>query len=377
LPAVTLFGVATGGLHPVIGLRLAGLGQGEIVVGAVAAAFYSGAFAGALGCRYLVGVLGYRRSFAVAAGVACLATAALALADLWWVWLVLRLLAGGALGAYYVIVESCIIHATRPTERSINLAAYETVRLAAIASGPLVLSLAAIVSDFLGAALAMLVAGLSLAFVREEPSMGPDADPARASLSGVISRAPAALAACLAAGTYAGSFYGLGALFASNLGWPNASVPAFMTAVLLAPVVTQVPVGSLADRFGRRFLILATTGMAVVVGALLSFGFGGPFTMVALAALFGGACYPLYSLGVGLMGESVEAREVVAADGLANVAYNIGAIGGPLAAAATMALVGPPGLYVFLSGTVLLVPALLLLTSRAACLRPGCCAASA
>jgi MFS family permease len=331
LPTVALFGVATGGLHPLVSLGLARLGQGEIIVGLVTAAFYLGAFSGAIGCRYLVELLGYRRSFAVVATVGSISTAALSLTDLWWVWMLLRLLAGCALGVYYVTVESWIIRATRPSERNINLAAYETVRLTAVALGPLILSLASIISGFMGAALAMVAAGLPLVLIRKDPALGRDMEQAPAPLLGVVWRVPAAVAACLIAGVYAGSFYGLGSLFASGLGWTDAGVPIFMTAVLLAPVLTQVPLGTLADRFGRRFLILVATGVAAISGAALSLGIGADhLTTIALTMLCGGACYPLYALGVGLMSESLEPREILAGNGLTNVAYNIGAISGPL-----------------------------------------------
>lgn len=374
LPTVALFGIATGGLHPLVSLGLTKLGQGEIIVGVVTAAFYVGAFSGAVGCRNLVHLLGYRRSFFAIATVASVSTAALSLTDVWWVWMILRLLAGCALGAYYVAVESWIVRSTGPSQRNMNLATYETVRLIAVASGPLILSLAAIVSGYIGAALAMGVGALPLLLIRNEPTLSLARESTPTPLVGISLRVPAALAACLVAGVYAGSFYGLGALFVSGLGWTDAGVAIFMTTVLLAPVLTQVPLGTLADRLGRRFLILLISAVAVLIGTVLSLNVSTDHIIItALAMLFGGACYPLYALGFGLLSESLTPDELLTGNGLTNIAYNIGAITGPIAAGSMMVLFGPLGLYVFLSFIVLLVPLILLATSEIACLRPGCC----
>src|SRR5258708_29423696 len=90
LPTVALFGVATGGLHPLVSLGLARLGQGEIIVGLFTAAFYLGAFSGAIGCRFLVEFLWYRRSFSVLATLGPPSTAPPFPAPLLWGWIVLR-----------------------------------------------------------------------------------------------------------------------------------------------------------------------------------------------------------------------------------------------------------------------------------------------
>jgi hypothetical protein len=120
-------------------------------------------------------------------------------------------------------------------------------------------------------------------------------------------------------------------------------------------------------RLGQGEIIVGLVTAAFYLGAFsgaISLGIGADhLTTIALTMLCGGACYPLYALGVGLMSESLEPREILAGNGLTNVAYNIGAISGPIAAAATMTLLGPQGLYVFLSGTVLIVPLLLVVTS--------------
>lgn len=245
--------------------------------------------------------------------------------------------------------------------------------MAAVASGPIILSLAALVSGFVVAALAMAAAALPVLWIRGPESIMPTTQGPKL-LLGLVRRAPTALASCLVSGMYAGSFMGLGALFALGMGARGASLAAFMSAVLLAPALTQLPLGALADRLGQRFLVLLASGAATIIGTALTIGAGShPTSMIVLAMAFGGVCYPLYALGIGLMSESLDPTEILAGSGLANVAYNIGAICGPLGAALAMTLFGPVGLYCFLAGVVLLIPCLLVATVDRACLRPGCC----
>ena len=192
--------------------------------------------------------------------------------------------------------------------------------------------------------------------------------------AGAIWRTPAAPAACLIAGVYAGSFNGLGAVFATRIGWDRATASLFMGAVFLAPVLAQLPLGAAADRLGRRWLMLWVTGGAATIGFVLAtIGSTSLSVIVGSAMLFGGLCYPLYALGVGLLTESLPPGGILAAASLANIAYDLGAMSGPLVAGTAMATLGPQGLYLFLACAVLAVPAVLWATEQRECLRPKCC----
>ena len=159
-PTVVFFSIAIGGVHPLVSLRLLELGGDERTVGLVTGASYLGALLGAFTCRYAVSRLGPRGTLLAASLIGALSTAALMGADSWRAWVVLRLVAGYGLGAYYVVVEGWLVRLTARSVRGVGLAAYETVRLVALAAGPVVLSIIPIGSALVVAAATMLAAAL-------------------------------------------------------------------------------------------------------------------------------------------------------------------------------------------------------------------------
>ena len=106
--AVPFFGIATGGLYPIIALRLSSQGHSELTIGFVATAWFVGAFLGSASYAIVVNKLGYRRAFLITALVAAVGTWAMSVTDVTLHWILLRLVAGYALGGHYVVVDSWI-----------------------------------------------------------------------------------------------------------------------------------------------------------------------------------------------------------------------------------------------------------------------------
>jgi MFS family permease len=141
-------------------------------------------------------------------------------------------------------------------------------------------------------------------------------------------------------------------------------VALFMSASLVGGALAQVPIGRLSDRVDRRKVIAAVCAFASFAGCLLALlgdaRQGGllvsadvaladlsPLALVAVAALFGAAIYPQYSLCVAHTNDFVGREEFVEASSGLLLTWAIGASIGPILGAFAMDGLGVGGLFLY------------------------------
>ena len=124
--------------------------------------------------------------------------------------------------------------------------------------------------------------------------------------------------------------------------------------------------GNLQGYFLIITVVTILASIAALVGALL----GEYSTPILLAAIFvfGGLCFPLYSLCIAHSNDHLEPDQMVAASGTLILVAGIGASTGPALAAALMSVLGPSGFFWCLCGVhgAIGVFALYRMTRRAA-----------
>ena len=119
-------------------------------------------------------------------------------------------------------------------------------------------------------------------------------------------------------------------VYATERGLTIAQVSYFITAIYLGGLLFQYPIGLLSDRFDRRFLIIAVTGIGAVI-SLLALTIGNSFyTLLLIAALIGGTTNPLYSLLLAYANDYLETDKMPAASGGLLFINGCGAMSGPV-----------------------------------------------
>ncbi len=94
-------------------------------------------------------------------------------------------------------------------------------------------------------------------------------------------------------------------------------------------VVLQVPIGLLADRFGRRRLLGACALLSALGPLLLQPFFTTPMLLWPLLFLWGGTLYAFYSQGVALLGAQFATAELATANTAFVMVYCLGGVIGP------------------------------------------------
>ncbi len=144
------------------------------------------------------------------------------------------------------------------------------------------------------------------------------------------------------------SFYGLGAIYADGLGFSRAEIALFVSVILLAPALSQLPIGTLADLYGRARIGSLISLLAAMGALMLALAVSSSFwEATLLAAIVIGLGQPLYALGHGRLVDG--GHQLIAATTAGLMGYNMGTLLGPTGAAAAMDFLGPVGLYWWVS----------------------------
>jgi len=109
----------------------------------------------------------------------------------------------------------------------------------------------------------------------------------------------------------------------------------FMTA---GGVALQFLIGYLADKVARTRVTAALAVAFIILSLLLPAALANPPWAFPLAFVLGGVVLGFYTVGLAVVGEEVEARDLAAANAAFLVMYQLGAILGPAAAGVAMSV---------------------------------------
>ena len=349
LLAVGILGLGHGMLGTLVPLRLAADGFAPLTVGIVVAGFFGGLVAGALACPVLIRRVGHIRAFAGFAAMLAAATLALPLAVEPAAWGPLRFLYGASFAGLVMSIESWLNAASPNPWRGRVLASYMILYYGALGGGQLLLNL----YDIKGSALfelgAMMLA-LSIVPVALSRVSAPALKvPKRRSLGDLIAVSPLAVVGNFGAGLVLGSFYGLTPVFGQSLGLGTREIAFMMALTILGGLALQWPIGVIADRVGRRIVIIAVaTALAAASLAIAVLGDMGFELLLLLLAAFGGASFTLYPLCLAHSADFLEETDdfVSVSSGML-LAFAVGAAIGPLIAGQALELANASGLFLF------------------------------
>ncbi len=333
-----------------LGVRSELEGFGTVTIGIVMASYYVGFLLGSTAAPRFLGGVGHIRVFTALASIASTAVLIHALIVEPVTWAAMRFLTGLSMAGIYVVAESWLNARATNATRGRLLSVYLIVVMGGLGAGQLLIS----VADPAGFTL-FIVASVLVSLAVVPMALAPVAAPSlpeqvRARFGEVYRLAPVGIVAGFATGMANGAFFGIGAVYAVRAGMSLTRVALFMGAAIVGSVLLQAPVGSASDRFSRRRVLFVVTFAAALV-ALTSTGVQpGSATMMGLIALYGGMSFPMYSVALAHYNDIIPDELRVPAASTFVFMVGVGAIFGPLAAAAALAVVGTNGFFWSLVG---------------------------
>lgn len=348
--SVLLLQLSSGGVSPLDALSGLSLGFTTAQIGLLGSSHFVGFFVGCWWAPRLMGTVGHSRAFAAftAAGAIGLLAHMLVISPA--AWSVMRMATGLCVAGCYTIIEAWIQAKVNNANRGRAMGVYRVVDMSGSLLAQLligVLEPASYVSyNFL--AILCCAALLPLTLTRVQQPETPEAPRLRPMLP--IRRSPLAVAGVLVSALSSASFRMVGPVYGREVGLSTDQIATFLAAWVLGGALAQYPVGWLADKFDRRWVLIclsvATIGTAAITIMAQDSGTWG---VMGSAFLFGLMSFPIYSVSVAHAHDFTETHERVELSAALMFHYAVGAIAAPYAASLLIDAYGPPAMFTMIS----------------------------
>lgn len=369
LSGVAVLLLGSGLLGTLLGVRGSLEGFSDEVLGLIMSGYFLGFFAGTFLAPRAIRRMGHIRSFSF---FGALFACTVLLHAIWvtpWGWGLLRFGTGIAVVGLYTVIESWLNATVEGAQRGRVFAIYMAINLVAMALGQQFLRLAAPESFALFSIVAMLICLAMLPVTATRMAQPVLQDAERLGLRRMFRLAPAASVGAFVSGLAAGSFWGLGPVYAGRVGLGIDGVAMFMTVTIIGGALLQWPIGRLSDSGDRRrTLAAACLGAAAVAAVALVLPSAASVGLYGAFFLYGGLAFAVYPVVVAHLLDYVDPAEVLPACSTVLLLHGVGAAIGPAMTGVFMGALGPrsfPGVLAMLQlGLGLYVLARMVLRER-------------
>lgn len=273
-----------------------------------------------------------------------------------WAWTLGRIIIGFCFSGVYVTAESWLNNAATNENRGKSLSVYMLAQMSGIVIAQGILSIGDVGGYILFIIPSVLV---SMAFAPILLSVSPTpayeaTKPMR--LRDLISTSPlASVGMFLLGGVFAAQF-GMTAVYGTQAGLSVKQISLLVSAIYIAALAAQYPIGWVSDRMDRRVLIVGLAALGGL-GAIVAAFSGGNYVIIVIgAAIVGGTSNPLYALLIAYANDFLEHDEMPAASAGFIFINGVGAIMGPILLGYVMGAFGEAAFWVVVA-TLMLVMA--------------------
>ncbi len=356
LLSVLLLQLGSGGLAPLDAISGVELGFTTSQIGLLGSSHFVGFFLGCWLAPRLMGSVGHSRAFAAFTAVGTIGILAHMLIIDATAWMLMRVMSGFCIAGCYTVAESWLQAKVTNETRGRAMGVYRVVDITGALCAQLLISVLTPAHYMSYNILAILccLALVPLVLTRVEQPQTPDAPRLRPSLA--WKRSPLAAAGVLSAGLTSAAFRMVGPLYGVEIGLSVDDIALFLAAFVLGGVVAQVPAGWFADRYDRRWVLIALSVLAVVSSALtIAIANQGTAAAFLSAVFFGIATFPIYSVSAAHAHDFAEDEERVELSAALMFLFALGAIASPWTVSILIAAYGPSAMFAFVSAAHILL----------------------
>ena len=350
---LSLIGLAVGVQGSLLGVRGALEGFDDMSIGLLMSCYFAGFLAGSQLTPKLIQRVGHIRIFAALSAVASVAILIHALFVNPWVWAVMRLLTGFAFSTIYVVSESWLNQSSNNANRGQILSIYTVILLAGICAGQFMLNLADPAGFTLFILISVMVSVAAVPILLSIVPTPPIEETERVTMSHLWYRTRVGVIAIIVSQWVSSMLFGMGAVYATRLGFTIAEVANFMGSMMAGGMILQWPLGKLSDMIDRRWVIGFSCLAGVFVALLISFINEASLWLYGLIFLFGGCSLSLYSIVVAFINDHLRPAEIVPGSGTILLIAGLTSITGPVTAVFWLQMFGLKSFFVLLAASLL------------------------
>ncbi|MEM9432854.1 MAG: MFS transporter [Pseudomonadota bacterium] len=348
--SVALLQLSSGGVGPLDVLSGLSLGFTKSQIGLLGSAHFIGFFIGCWWSPRLMGTVGHSRAFAAFTAAGAIGLLAHLLIIDPYAWALMRIATGLCVAGCYTVIEAWLHAKVTNETRGRAMASYRMVDMSASLVAQLLIGVLEPASYVSYNILAILCCAsiLPLVLTRASQPETPLAPRLRPSLA--INKSPLAAFGVIVAGLSSAAFRMIGPVYGQEVGLAAEQIALFLAAFVLGGALGQYPVGWLADKYDRRWVLICLS-LAAILSCISTAVLGSASTTIIFvnALIFGLTTFPIYSVAAAHAHDFTSSEERVELSAALMFFYALGAIASPLVASSLMANFGPSALFLLIA----------------------------
>ena len=352
---LSLIGLAVGVQGSLLGMRAELEGFDDYLIGLLMSCYFAGFLAGSLLTPRMIQRVGHIRIFAALSAVASVTILIHAIYVEPWAWALMRLFTGFAFSTIYVVSESWLNQSSNNANRGQILSIYTTILLAGICAGQFMLNLANPMDFTLFILISVMVSVAAVPILLSVIITPAIEETERVSIRHLWYRTPMGVTGIILSQWVSSILFGMGAVYATKLGFSVYQVANFMGAMMAGGMILQWPLGKLSDMVDRRWVMSVACLFAVFFALLISRESEASIRLYLLIFMFGGCSLSLYSIVVALTNDHLRPSEIVPASGTIVLISGLTSITGPITAVFWLQIFGLQSFFVLLASCLLLL----------------------
>ncbi len=348
--SVALLQLSSGAISPLDALGGLKSGFSTTEVGLLGSSHFLGFFVGCWLAPRMIGVVGHSRTFAAFAACGAIGAVAHPLLVEPMVWAGLRVLTGFCVAGCYTVIEAWLHARVTNSNRGRVLGVYRSVDLGASLIAQLLISVLEPAHYVAYNLLTILCCASLFPLVITRVQQPQISEAPRLSPLKTFRVSPLGACGVAVAGVTAASFRMVGAVYGQQIGLVATEIAYFLAAFVLGGALSQIPVGWLADRYDRRWVLIVVSGLSVLACAgTVIYGNESRSAVYISALLFGMVTFPVFSLSAAHANDFSEPGKAVELSASLMFIYGVGAIASPLLSSYLMQIGGPAMLFVMIA----------------------------
>jgi MFS family permease len=347
--SVALLQLSVGAISPLDALSGLQEGFSTTQIGLLGSAHFFGFFIGCWWSPRLIGTIGHSRAFAVFAALGTIGAIAHPMLIDATFWAFLRIMTGVCVAGCYTVIEAWFQAKLTNEIRGRVMGAYRVVDIGASSLAQMMIGFLEPASYVSYNLLAILTAACILPLTlttSKQPKVAtaPRLHPIRTALT-----SPLGVAGVVVSGATTSSFRMVGPIYGQDVGLSAVQIGQFLASILVGGAIAQIPVGWLADRFDRRWVLIWLSVASIGITFSLAWvNSRDPITIYAMAFVFGLLTYPIFSVSASHANDFATPEQRVELNASLMFCYGLGAIFSPLIASALIQSYGPPALFSYI-----------------------------
>ncbi|TMV08912.1 MFS transporter [Ruegeria sediminis] len=344
--SVILLQLSTGGVGPLDAISGLKLEFSTEQIGLLGSAHFLGFFIGCWWAPRLMGSVGHSRAFAACTALGAVGLIGHTLTDNPFAWAAMRVMSGLCVAGCYTVIEAWLNAKLTNEIRGRAMGTYRIADASASLAAQLIIAVLPPASYISYNILAILccAALLPLTLTKATQPETPNAPRLRPGLAWACS--PLAVVGVIVSAISSASFRMVGPVYGKEVGLEVDQIAFFLASFVLGGVLAQYPVGWLADKYDRRWVLLWISVAAILAcGITAAAGGTGTAGVMLAAGLFGFMTFPVFSVSAAHANDFATTEQRVELSAALMFWYAMGAIASPFLASALIQSFGPAALF--------------------------------